>query len=412
MPSSETPFLSSPLRRRAVLGGTLAASLGVLSNLGSESTAAQGQGDLVRFTAPRGLIESLVAYPYWVGLEMGYFEGIAPEVLTAPETGYAALQLVDEGSGDVANPLPDETLLALRDQFDIISVWQLAAYDVFDLAVHEDSDIVDVHALIDRTLLVPSPSLQKACIQELLQVGVDPHRVRYINAGSEWGAVLASGEGDAALLWEGLRAEWTRAGLPFRYLLGKEFSAFPGDSLVIRLRDYDDAYLQDVYVRYLRGWAQGMEFGYTDPTAAADILFNRVPAVRSRYGNDPYLAQQVLWQHAEAYRGDWSSRPYWGWHDLGGWAEFQGVFEQTVDWPQGWPPVEDLGADAIADDTGGTQLRSWAMVPLIQEPSDLEARVSNALVAAANEFDLDAVRFDAESYALSPEFAELPDVER
>ena len=45
-------------------------------------------------------------------------------------------------------------------------------------------------------------------------------KIKYIEAGwPQWGTVLANGEGDAALAWEGLRADWEGKGLKFEYWL-------------------------------------------------------------------------------------------------------------------------------------------------------------------------------------------------
>ena len=55
-----------------------------------------------------------------------------------------------------------------------------------------------------------------------------PGEVKYVEAGwPAWGTAVAQGQGDAALSWEGLRAQWRGQGLDFDYLLGKDFSTFP-----------------------------------------------------------------------------------------------------------------------------------------------------------------------------------------
>ena len=43
--------------------------------------------------------------------------------------------------------------------------------------------------------------------------GLDPKSIKYLEAGwPTWGTALAGGQGDAALVWEGKRAEWAVAG--------------------------------------------------------------------------------------------------------------------------------------------------------------------------------------------------------
>ena len=56
-----------------------------------------------------------------------------------------------------------------------------------------------------------------------------------------------SGQGDAALSWEGLRAQWKGQGLDFDYILGRNFSKLPANSFVIRKADFDDAAKRKVY---------------------------------------------------------------------------------------------------------------------------------------------------------------------
>jgi len=103
----------------------------------------------------------------------------------------------------------------------------------------------------------------------LKAAGVDITKVKYVDGGwPAWGTVLKEGNGDAALSWEGWRAQWKGQGLDFDYFLGKNFSKLPANSFVIRKADFDDASKKDLYERYLRGWAAGLEFGKQNPRAA------------------------------------------------------------------------------------------------------------------------------------------------
>ena len=52
--------------------------------------------------------------------------------------------------------------------------------------------------------------------------------------------------GDAALSWEGWRAQWKGQGLDFDYFLGRDFSKLPANSFVIRKADFDDASKKDI----------------------------------------------------------------------------------------------------------------------------------------------------------------------
>ena len=83
---------------------------------------------------------------------------------------------------------------------------------------------------------------QSICDPMLKAAGVDITKVKYVDAGwPTWGTALKEGKGDAALSWEGLRAQWKGQGLDFDYFLGRDFSKLPANSFVIRKADFDDA---------------------------------------------------------------------------------------------------------------------------------------------------------------------------
>jgi len=84
---------------------------------------------------------------------------------------------------------------------------------------------------ISATWTLPSkPGHPTAPPQSSLLPSVRPH----------WGTILASGEGDAALAWEGLRADWQGKGLEFEYWLGQNSSKFPANVFVARRSDFED----------------------------------------------------------------------------------------------------------------------------------------------------------------------------
>jgi hypothetical protein len=130
--------------------------------------------------------------------------------------------------------------------------------------------------------------------------------------------VLAQGKGDAALSWEGLRAQWKGQGLDFDYLLGRSFSKFPANTFVIRRADFEDAAKKELYESYLRGWAMGLEFGYQNPRAATHIVMTQFPGLQL----SPEVATESMMELANVFRGDFAKRQGWGWHDLDAWRLF------------------------------------------------------------------------------------------
>ena len=170
-----------------------------------------------------------------------------------------------------------------------------------------------------------------------------------------------------------MRAQWAAIGLDFDYILGKDWSKFPANSFVIRRSDFEDAALADIYGRYFRGWAQGLEFGYYNPVGATQITFEALPALNEVF-EDKQIAVESMWQLADVFRGNWEEREGWGWHSEEDWN----LFLKTT-FEIGQLTEELSAADVLTND--------W--------------------VATANDFDHDAVREAATSYELTGDFASL-----
>jgi NitT/TauT family transport system substrate-binding protein len=182
------------------------------------------------------------------------------------------------------------------------------------------------------------------------------------------------GQADAALCWEGLRAQWGAIGLEYDYILGKDWSKFPSNSFQIRQADFDDPQLTDLYTFYLKGWAQGLEFAYQNPRAAAQITMDEptISAALNESFPDKAVALESLWQNALIFRGDFANREGWGSHDLAGWQSF---FDTL------------LGLGQVTDEIKAEDV------------------CKNDYIAAANDFDAEQVRADALAFELSEEWA-------
>jgi NitT/TauT family transport system substrate-binding protein len=65
-----------------------------------------------------------------------------------------------------------------------------------------------------------------------------------------------------------LRAQWkVRAWSS----TGRNFSKLPANTVVMRRADFADASKKDLYAKYLRGWAMGLESGYLNQRAAKQV---------------------------------------------------------------------------------------------------------------------------------------------
>jgi NitT/TauT family transport system substrate-binding protein len=325
-------------------------------------------GGTVRWVSPRGTIEVLDDYPYWVAKKFGYFGDLDTTLEPGPMEATATIKLVDQGQSDMGYPSPGVFSLGLEQGIPLVSVWHMGAYDVFSFAFPKGKKPANPAELKGKQILLGSIGWKSICDPELAQLGVDPASVNYAEAGALWGQALSQGRGDAALSWEGLRAQWTGQGLEFDYLLPYEFSKLPANSFVIRKSDFEDQGKKALYEQYLRGWAMGMEFGYQNPRAATQIVLEQFPALASTL--KPDVATESQMQLAKVYRGPWDKRQGWGWHDTAQWQFFFDL-------------IHKIGQ--------------------ISKPVQAADVCKNDYVQAANGFDKAKVQADASGFQLKPE---------
>jgi NitT/TauT family transport system substrate-binding protein len=369
----------SLMKRAAALGLSIPAlSLGTRGLL---SASAQAKNK-VTWVSPRGSLEVLDDYPYWVGKKFGYFGDIETELLPAIAEATSSSKAVADNNADVSYVSPGVFSLGVEAGIDLVSVWQMGAYDVFDIAMEKGNPkgITTLKDLEGKTVVLGDLGWSSIVDPMVAQAGGDPTKVKYTSAGlAGWGPALKNGEADAALSWEGLRAQWLAGGLDFDYILGKDWSKFPANSFQIRRSDFEDASLADLYTNYLKGWAMGLEFGYQNPRAATQITMESEPiqAALEATFTDKAIAVESLWQLATVYRGDWASRDggKWGFASMDSW----GTFLTTI---------KDIGQ--LTKDI---------------KPEDI---VSNNYVDGANSFDKAKVKADADGFALGAEYDAVP----
>jgi NitT/TauT family transport system substrate-binding protein len=351
-------------RRLLTLTATGVSALAVGSVLGTNRARA---AETVRWVSPRGTVEVLDDYPYWVAKKFGYFGDIETTLEPGPSDATATVKLVDQNQADMGYPSPGVFSLGLAQGMPLVSVFQMGGADVFDFAFRKGEKPADIKGLEGKTIVLGSAGWQSICDPMLKAAGVDITKVKYVDGGwPAWGTVLKEGNGDAALSWEGWRAQWKGQGLDFDYFLGKEFSKLPANSFVIRKADFDDASKKDLYERYLRGWAAGLEFGRQNPRAATQIVMEQFPGLGSQM--TPDIATESMMQLASVYAGRMDERKKWGFHLADSWQQFF-----------------DVGRE-IGQITGDFKV---------------EDVVKNDYVDAANAFDAAKVKADQEGYALS-----------
>lgn len=374
-------FTKSRSSRRRFLTTAAAAGLALpmMGGLGRLSVSAQDARNSVVWVSPRGTLEVLDDYPYWVGKQFGYFGDIETQLLPAILESTSSAKNVADGDADMSYVSPGVFTDAVNQGLDLVSIWQMGAYDVFDIAMQKGNPagITTVKDLEGKTVVLGDIGWAAIVDPMVVQAGGDPSKVNYVAAGTGWAQTLQAGQADAALSWEGLRAQWLATGLDFDYILGYEWSVFPANSFQIRRGDYEDAALKDLYTNYLKGWAMGLQFGYLNPVAATQITMAApdISAALNDTFKDKAVAVQSLSELANVFRGDFASRNggQWGWASLDGWQTF---FDDSA---------KASGTDAV----------------------DATTVIFNDYVDGANAFDQEQVAADASGFALDPEFAAI-----
>lgn len=325
--------------------------------------------------SPRGTIEVMDDYPYWVARDRGYFGdlGVETAMEAGPADGTAVVKFLAVEQADVGFPSPGVLSFAVNSGMDLVSVFGSGFLDLFNVAFRKGEGVKDLKELEGKTVLLGSAAWQSICDPMFAAVGVDPKKITYVEAGwPTWTTALASGQGDACLAWEGLRADLGAKGLDFDYWLGMRGSPLPSNSLVVRRGDLEDAERRALLKKYLRGWAMGSEFADRNPRAAADIVFKALPTTRANYG--PRAGTESLMQIHRTFKGDMATRAGWGEHNIPAWDSFFNL-------------LKSIGQSSI----------------------DISAAryITNDFIAEANDFDKSRVHADADGYVLPEDLAAI-----
>jgi NitT/TauT family transport system substrate-binding protein len=334
------------------------------------SRRAYAADNTVRWVSPRGTVEVLDDYPYWAGKKFGYFGDIQTTLEGGPSDATACIKLVDQKQSDMGYPSPGVFSLGIEQGIPIVSVFHMGGTDVFDFAFRKGQKPKSLNDLEGKTILLGSAGWQSICDPMLYAAGVDIKKIKYVEAGwPVWGTTLKAGQGDAALSWEGLRAQWKGQGLDFDYFLGKDFSKLPANSFIIRKADFDDPAKRQLYAKYLQGWAAGLEFGKQNPRAATQIVMAQFPGLASQM--TPAVATESQMQLANVFGGRMDERKKWGYHLLPSWQLFFDTGRK----------IGQITRDIKAEDV-----------------------CKNDLIDEANAFDKAKVKADADGFALSPDY--------
>ena len=93
--------------------------------LGSAGSRQAKAAESVRWVSPRGTIEVLDDYPYWVAKKFGYFGDIETTLEPGPSDATATVKLVDQNQADVGYPSPGVFSLGLSQGMPLVSVFHM-----------------------------------------------------------------------------------------------------------------------------------------------------------------------------------------------------------------------------------------------------------------------------------------------
>ncbi|RKY01713.1 MAG: ABC transporter substrate-binding protein [Spirochaetes bacterium] len=307
-------------------------------------------------------------YNLWVPIEMGYFEELGLDVTLepGPMDAFACTKFVDQNQADLGYPSPGILTASVDQGMNVIMAYEMMIGSVWKFAVRPDSDIKSPKELAGKTIALGDMGWKVIVDPLLVELGIDPNSVNYVAAGQQWGQMVAQGKADAALAWLALDVQWEAAGIKLKYFEGSDFSVMPSNGYCVRKTDLDDPKKRDVLVRFLKGTSMGLHFGRFNPQAAAQIVYERFPAVREQM--TPEVALESMRQLAYAYvEGERRGLGY-------------GAFV-----PSGWQKYLD-----IIYQLGQTKRHLT-----------LEETITDELVEEANDFDRKRVEKDAKSFKLN-----------
>jgi NitT/TauT family transport system substrate-binding protein len=318
-----TGLTRSELLKRGAAAGVGLAALGALAG---PAFGADVATQTVRWISPRGTLDVMDDYDLWVPIKMGYFKelGINAQLIAGPiGDALACTKFVAQHQADMGYPSPGVLTASIDGGIPVKSIWDMAPGQVFDFALPTSSTIKSVKQLAGKKIALGSAGWSTIADPILVEAGVNPKSVTYVNAGNQWAQAAESGQADAALSWEGLRAQWQGQGFKLKYLIGTTFSHQPSNVYSVRVDDLSDPAKVDLYTRFLQGVVMGLEFARANPRAAAMITYELRPKLQKTL--KPQAAYDSFLQLAGMYAFSKRQGKPWGWNDPKGWSSYLAI---------------------------------------------------------------------------------------
>ena len=311
-------------------GAAGALGLGLLGGLTVREASAATDGlDKVTWISPRGTLDVMDDYNLVVAIKQGYFRSLGCDVklIAGPFDATACTKFVAQKQADVGFPSPGVLTFSVDTGIPVKSIWEMFPGQVFGFAFPNDTKISDVKQLAGKTIALGSAGWSVIVDPMLVEIGVDPKSVKYVELGPQWTQATALGQADAALVWWGLRGQLIGqsagfgTGISLKFIMGQKWgSKQPSNVYSVRTADLTNAGRRDLYTRFLKGVVQGFEFGKANPRAAAQITYGAYPALQRLIS--PQVALNSMVELASGYGARARAGKGWGSHDVNAWAGY------------------------------------------------------------------------------------------
>jgi len=314
------------IKRTAGLGAAVTLGAGILA---TEAKSRPGALDKVRWISPRGTLEVMDDYNLVVPQKLGYFKALNLDVqlIAGPFEATATTKFVAGKQADLGYPSPGVLTFSIDNGIPVIMAWEMFNGQVFGFAFPEKTDITNVKQLAGKTIALGSAGWSVIVDPMLVEIGVDPSSVKYVEFGPQWTQAAALGQADAALVWWGLRAQLLGqaggfgTGIALKFIMGNAWgSKQPSNGYASRKSDLADAKKRDILTRFFAGTVMGLEFGKANPRAASQITYAAYPALQRLIS--PQVALTSMMELASGY-GERKRKGFgWGSADVNAWAGY------------------------------------------------------------------------------------------
>jgi len=312
-------------------------------------------------------------YSYYLAEELGFYdeEGLDVEIVIVQGSSAATQQII-AGNVDIGHPSAPATAQAVAQGNCLKQFYSYSHQNVFGLATPADSGIAGIEDLGGTTVGVSEPGggevpMVRAILAGAgLEEGVD-YQIQGIGEGGAL-TMQALENGDAQAYSSSVFdvASIEAAGMPLTQIMPEEFLYFPSVAMVADCDHFEEN--KEVFARFARAVTKATVWTEGNEEAALEII----KTVEPELFEDEALGT-AFWdatQEMNAFHPSMEGSPY-GSHYREGWETYMEFASQ------GTEEEGALNADAV----------------------DLDALLTDELLDAANDFDQDAVRAEAEAYA-------------